>query len=195
MIDDKGAERHKLVDPNQKAMSSFQLIQSGGYQKIWLCDSQKTPRIHMHSTDGHEVLLLDHDYGTVGCSPTPHKGKIQITTSDKQMQISLDVENGDITIQNHNMGGKSPHTGDIKLFAAHDIRLEAKNQIWLWADMGFEVTSASGAWNQDIVDTNFNCGLAAMGPFAAVVPDVIRKTVLSDIEVTEGKLINKFNPS
>ena len=110
------------------------------------------------------------------------------------MQISLDVENGDISIQNHNLGGKG-NSGDITLFAANNIKLKAKNQIWLWADNGFEVTSSGGAWNQDIVDTNFNCGLAAMGPFAGVAPSSISATVLSDIEVTEGKLINKFNPS
>jgi hypothetical protein len=194
LTNDKGKERHRLVDPNQKDGSSFQLIQTAKYQKIWLADSDKTPRIHMHSASGHEVLLLDHDKGVSGCSPTPNKGKIQITTGDKMMQISLDVENGDISIQNHNLGGKG-NSGDITLFAANNIKLKAKNQIWLWADNGFEVTSSGGAWNQDIVDTNFNCGLAAMGPFAGVAPSSISATVLSDIEVTEGKLINKFNPS
>ena len=179
---------------NQMAASSFQLIQTEKYQKIWLCDSPKTPRIHVHTTDGHEALFLDHDYGTTSISPTPHKGKIQITTSDKLMQICMDVENGDITIQNHNLGGKGK-TGDIKLYAAHDIKLEALNQIWLWANMGFEVTSESGMWNQDVVDTNFNCDLAAMGPFAPVAPDSIRPTVLTNIDVTEGVLINKYNPS
>src|SRR5574344_299930 len=195
LIDDKGAERHKLVDPNQGNGSTYQLLQTNGKQKIWLADSPLTPRIHLHSANGHEILLLDHDMGKAGCSPTPGKGKIQITTADKLMQIVLDVENGDITLQNHNLGGKSPNTGNIKLFAAKDIILDAKNKIFMSADLGFNVTSASGPWNQDIVDTNFNCDLAEQGPFAPVVDDVIRASVLSDIETSEGSLINKFNPS
>ncbi len=194
LIDDKGTLRDKLLDPNQLCLSSYQLIQTEKYQKIWLADSPDCPRIHIHTTDGHELLLLDHDKGVAGISPTPHQGKIQITTSDKLMQITMDVENGDITIQNHNLGGKGK-TGDVKIFAAHDIKLEALNQIHLWADMGMEVTSANGMWNQDVVDTNFNCGLALMGPFEPVVPDVIRPTVLTDIETEPGALINKFDPS
>jgi len=194
LIDDKGVERHRLLDPNQIDLSSYQLIQTENKQKIWLADSPKTPRIHVHTTDGHELLLLDHDYGVSNISPTPHKGKIQITTSDKLMQITMDVENGDITIQNHNLAGIGK-TGDIKLYSAHDIRLEALNQIHFWADNGFEVTSANGAWNQDIVDSNFNCGLASMGPFAPIVPDIIRPSVLTDVDTTEGDLGNYFEPS
>lgn len=193
LIDDKGAERHRLVDPNQLAMSSFQLIQTEKYQKIWLADSPKTPRIHMHSTDGHEVLLLDHDYGTTSISPTPHKGKIQITTSDKQMQITMDVENGDITIQNHNLGGKSGKTnmtGDISIYAAHDIKLHAKNMIQMRADKGYDIQSSDGSY--DVVA----CGISHSTPCGSPhVPEVIRETVLTDIDVTEGKLINKYNPS
>jgi len=194
LIDDKGVERHRMLDPNQIDASSYQLIQTEKYQKIWLADSPLCPRIHAHTTSGHELLLLDHDQGVVGHMPAANKGKIQLTTNDKQMQITMDVENGDITIQNHNLGGKGK-TGDIKLFAAGNIKLEAQKQIHLWADLGMEVTSANGEWNQDVVDTNFNCGLAAMGPFEPVVPDVIRPTVLTDIDITEGSLINKFDPS
>lgn len=194
LIDDKGSERHKLLDPNQKDGSTYQLIQTGGYQKIWLADSNLCPRIHMHSTSGHELLLLDHDQGVAGISPTQNKGKVQLTTNDKQMQITMDVENGDITIQNHNLGGKGK-TGDIKLFAANNIQLDAKNQIWMSADLGFNVTSANGPWNQDIVATNFNCGLAEQGPFSPVIDESIRPTVLTDIETSEGALINKFDPS
>ena len=58
-----------------------------------------------------------------------------------------------------------------------------------------EVTSESGMWNMDVVDTNFNCGLAAQGPQTPVAPEQIRPSVLTDIETTEGTLINKFNPS
>lgn len=205
LIDDKGAERHRLLDPNQLCFSSYQLIQTELYQKIWLSDSPLCPRIHAHTTDGHELLLLDHDMGVASISPTPHKGKIQLTTSDKLMQITMDVENGDITIQNHNLGGKgydspdpqsgTPRSGNIKLYAAQDIILEAKNKIWMRADLGFEVTSEGGMWNQDVVDTNFNCDLAAQGPFTPTVPEVIRPTVLTNIETTEGALVNKFDPS
>lgn len=193
LIDDKGAERHRLVDPNQMAGSSYQLIQTEKYQKIWLCDSPKTPRIHMHSTDGHEVLLLDHDFGAAGISPTPHKGKIQITTSDKLMQICMDVENGDITIQNHNLGGasgKTNATGTISLFAAHDIKIHAKNQIIMRADKGYDIQSCNGSYDVTACSISHNtpCG-------ACHVPEVIRPTVLTNIDVTEGKLINKYNPS
>lgn len=193
LIDDKGAERHRLVDPNQMAGSTFQLIQTEKYQKIWLSDSPKTPRIHVHTTDGHEALFLDHDYGTTSISPTPHKGKIQITTSDKLMQICMDVENGDITIQNHNLGGKSGmtnQTGTISLFAAHDIKLHAKNQMIMRADKGYDIQSCDGPYDVTACSISHNtpCG-------ACHVPEVIRPTVLTNIDVTEGKLINKYNPS
>lgn len=189
LIDDKGAERHRLVDPNQKALSSFQLIQTEKYQKIWLADSPKTPRIHIHTTDSHEMLFLDHDYGEAGISPTPHKGKIQITTSDKQMQITMDVENGDITIQNHNLGGKGK-TGDISVYAAHDIKLHAKNMIEMRADAGYDIQSSGGSYSV------VACGISHSTPCGSPhVPEVIRPTVLTNIDVTEGTLINKFNPS
>jgi hypothetical protein len=204
LIDDKGAERHRLVDPNQFCASSYQLIQTEKYQKIWLADSPLCPRIHIHTTHGHEGLFLDHDMGTVGHSPAANKGKIQFTTGDKLQQITMDEYEGDITIQNHNLGGNgwkpdpqtgTPRSGNIKLYAANDIVLAAKNKFWLRADMGMEVTSEAGMWNQDVVDTNFNCGLAAQGPFTPTVPEEIRPSVLTDIDVTEGTLINKFKPS
>ena len=204
LIDDQGAERHRLVDPNQFCASSYQLIQTEKYQKIWLADSPLCPRIHIHTTHGHEGLFLDHDMGTVGHSPAPNKGKIQFTTGDKLQQITMDEYEGDITIQNHNLAGNgwkpdpqtgTPRSGNIKLYAANDIVLAAKNKFWLRADMGMEVTSEAGMWNQDVVDTNFNCGLAAQGPFTPTVPEEIRPSVLTDIDVTEGVLINKFKPS
>lgn len=204
LIDDKGNERHKLVDPNQGSFSSYQLLQTELGQKIWLADSQLTPRIHLQSTNGHEILLLDHDMGKENTSPTPNRGKIQITTADKKMQFIMDVENGDIVIQNHECNpenpeckeiGERPRAGNIKLYAANDIILDAKNKIFMSANMGFNVTSSAGPWNQDIVDSNFNCGLAEQGPFEEVIADFIRPTVLSEIETTEGSLVNKFNPN
>ena len=204
LIDDQGSERHRLLDPNQLCGSSYQLIQTENYQKIWLADSPLCARIHIHTTGGHEALFLDHDMGTVGHSPTPNKGKIQFTTSDKLQQITMDAYEGDITIQNHNLGGNGwkpdPQTGasrsgNIKLYAANDIVLAAKNKFWLRADMGMEVTSEAGMWNMDVVDTNFNCGLAGQGPFTPTSPEEIRPSVLTDIDVTEGTLINKFNPN
>lgn len=189
LIDDKGKERHKLVDPNQGSMSSYQLIQTEKYQKIWLADSPNTPRIHVHSTDGHELLLLDHDKGKAGISPIPHKGKIQITTSDKQMQITMDVEKGDITIQNHNMAGIGK-TGDISIFAKHDIKIHAENMIEMRADKGYDIQAKDGNWDMHVCNINnvSSCGDPA-------IPEIIRPTVLTNIETTEGALINKFNPS
>lgn len=188
LIDDQGKERHKLLDPNQKCGSTYQLMQTEKYQKIWLADSPLCPRIHIHSTDGHELLLLDHDMGISGSSPTPHKGKVQITTSDKKMQITLDVENGDISIQNHNMSGKGK-TGDISIFAKHDIKLHAENMIQMRADKGFDIQAEDGNWDLKACNVNNidSCGEKS-------VPEIIRPSVLTNIEITEGSLINKFNP-
>lgn len=194
MIDDKGAERHRMLDPNQIDFSTYQLIQTEKYQKIWLADSEKCPRIHLHTTDGHEVLLLDHDYGEKGISPVPHKGRIQVTTSDVQQQIIMDVEAGDITIQNHNLGGHGGHgkanTGDISLFAANNILLHAKNMIEMRADQGYDIQSSGGSY--DVVA----CGISHSTPCgAAHVPEPIRPTVFTNIDITEGTLINKYDPS
>jgi hypothetical protein len=191
LIDCDGAERHRLLDPNQGDKSSFQLIQTGGEQKIWLADSVDCPRIHMHSTDGHEVLLLDHDKGKLSISPTPHKGKIQITTSDKQMQITMDVENGDITIQNHNTQGKG-NKGDISIYAKHNIKLHAENIIEMRADKGYDIQSKKGPFSVVACSISLSqppeCG-------AKSVPETIRPTVLTKIDTTEGALINKYDPS
>lgn len=189
LIDDKGKERHKLVDPNQGSMSSYQLIQTGKYQKIWLADSPLTPRIHVHTTTGHEMLLLDHDNGKAGISPIKNKGKIQITTNDKKMQITLDVEKGDITIQNHNLGGNGK-TGDISIYAAKNIKLHAKEMIQMRANKGYDIQSSDGSYKV------VACGISHDTPCGSpAVPEVIRPTVLTNIETTEGSLINKFDPS
>jgi len=194
LIDDKGAERHRMLDPNQLDLSTYQLIQTELYQKIWLSDSAKCPRIHAHTTDGHELLLLDHDYGVSSISPVPHKGRVQITTSDKLMQIIMDVESGDITIQNHNLGGDGAHgkanTGDISLYAANNILLHAKNMIEMRADNGYDVQSCAGSHN------TVACGIGHSSPCGAChVPEPIRPTVLTNIDITEGTLINKYDPS
>ena len=184
LIDDKGAERHKLVDPNQGNGSSFQLIQSGAGQKIWLADSQLTPRIHIESNNGHEILLLDHDMGKAGCSPTPGKGKIQITTADKKMQIVLDQENEKISIQNHNSGG-------LEIYSKGDLSLKTEGSMILEANNGFKVNSSDGMW----VETTVKRVTNSSGSEGPVVPPTISGSVLSNIETTEGSLINKFNPS
>ena len=189
LIDDKGKERHRMLDPNQKCLSSFLLHQTGKAQKIWMSDSEKCPRIHLHTTDGHELLLLDHDKGTAGISPTPHKGRIQLTTSDKKQQIIMDVENGDITIQNHNLSGKGK-TGNIKLFAANNILFHAKNKIEMRADKGYDIQSSNGSYSVAA------CGISQSpicgGPHS---PEAVRPTVLTAIDITEGSLINKYDPS
>jgi hypothetical protein len=191
LIDSDGKERHRLLDPNQGDKSTFQLIQTGNEQKIWMADSENCPRIHIHSTDGHEFLLLDHDNGKKSISPTPHQGKIQITTSDKQMQITMDVENGDISIQNHNMSGKGK-TGDISLYAKHNIKLHSENVIEMRADKGYDIQSKNGPFSVTACAISLseppNCG-------AKSVPENIRPTVLTKIETTEGSLINKYDPS
>jgi hypothetical protein len=195
LIDCTGKERDKLVDPNQGlAASSYQLIQTEKYQKIWMADSPKCPRIHVHTTTGHEVLLLDHDQGTVGHMQDTGKGKIQITTNDKLMQITMDVENGDITIQNHNLGGKGaggkPLTGDISIYAANNILLHAKNMIQMRADLGYDIQSSDGSYNVTA------CGISHSTPCGSPhIPETIRPSVLTDIETTPGSLINKFDPS
>lgn len=191
LIDDKGVLRDKLLDPNQLCMSSYQLIQTEKYQKIWLADSPDSPRIHMHTTTGHELLLLDHDKAIL---PDIGKGKIQLTTNDKQMQITMDVENGDISIQNHNLGGKGaggkPMTGDISIFAANNILLHAKNMIQMRADAGYDIQSSGGSYNV------VACGISHSTPCGAPhIPEVIRPTVLTDIITEPGGLINKFDPS
>lgn len=194
LIDDKGVERHRLVDPNQKDGSTYQLIQTESYQKIWLADSPDCPRIHAHTTTGHEVLLLDHDKGTSSISPTPNQGKIQITTNDKQMQITMDVESGDISIQNHNLAGTGsggkPLTGDISIYAANNLLLHADNMIQMRANLGYDIQTSAGSYNV------VACGISHSTPCGApTIPEVIRPTVLTDIDVTEGALINKFDPS
>ena len=190
LVDDQGRERHKLVDPNQKNGSAFQLLQSGGEQKIWLSDSSLCPRVHIESSTGHEILLLDHDQGVIGSSPTPGKGKIQFTTNDKQMQITMDVENGDIVIQNHNLGGKGK-TGDVSIYAANNIVLNADNQILMRANLGYSIQSTDGDFNVDACSINHNCDSNDIESS----PEQIRKSVLSKIETTEGSLINKFSPN
>lgn len=184
LIDDQGAERHRLLDPNQLCGSTYQLIQTEKYQKIWLSDSPLCPRIHAHTTDGHELLLLDHDMGVASISPTPHKGKIQITTSDKQMQITLDVESGNLTIQNHNPGG-------LDIYSLGDLSIKTNGMMTMEADLGFRVNSSDGMWiettNQNITNSE--------GPYGPAAPTNIRPTVLTNIDVTEGTLINKFDPS
>ena len=181
LIDCNSTLRDKLVDPNQgPAGSTYQLIQTEEYQKIWLADSPNSRRIHMHTTKGHEVLLLDNDKG-LGAS----MGKIQITTHDKLMQITMDVDNGDITIQNHNV-----KNGDIKLYAKGNIKLDAEKQIMLDATLGFTINSSDGMWientNQNITNSD--------APGGPVSPDSIRPSVLTNIIAGGDKLINKFNP-
>lgn len=191
-----GGHRHRLLDPNQMDLSSYQLIQTEKYQKIWLTDSPKCPRIHLHSTHGHELLLLDHDYGTVGISPPVNKGRIQLTTGDKLQQIIMDEQSGDITIQNHNLAGDSSHgsgkelTGDISIFAMNNIKLHAMNMIEMRADAGYDIQSAGGSYNV------IACSISHSTPCGSPhIPSVIRPTVLTDIDVTEGKLINIWDPS
>ncbi len=184
LIDDKGSERHKLVDPNQGNASSFQLIQTEKNQKLWLADSPLAPRIHMESNSGHELLLLDHDMGKAGCSPTPGKGKIQFTTADKKMQIVLDQESGKITIQNHNPAG-------LEIYSKGDLSLKTEGSMILEANNGFKVNSSGGMW---VETTNKNITNSS-GPGGPVSPPSIKGTVLSKIETTEGSLINKYNPS
>jgi len=184
LIDDQGAERHRLVDPNQMSGSTYQLIQTELYQKIWLADSPLCPRIHLDTTTGHEVLLLDHDQGVAGTSPTPNKGKIQITTNDKLMQITLDVESGNLTIQNHNPGG-------LDIYSLGNLSIKTNGEMALEADLGFKVNSSDGMWvettNQNITNSD--------GPGGPAAPTIILPSVLKDIDVTEGTLVNKFKPS
>ncbi len=172
LIDDKGAERHRMTDPNQLSGASYQLIQTEKYQKIWLADSPECPRIHIHTTTGHELLLLDTGKGN----------KIQLTTNDKKMQIVLDVESGTLTIQNH--------TGDINLFSAKNITLDAKEMIQMRADKGFDIQATDGSYDVTAcsISHSSSCGDAHK-------PDQIRPSVLTNIDITEGTLINKFDPS
>jgi len=189
LLDDKEALRDQLVDPNQPAGSTYQLIQTELGQKIWMADSENTPRIHLHSTDGHEVLLLDHDTGEASISTAKHKGKIQITTSDQQMQISMDVKSGELIIQNHNLGGDGD-TGSISIFAAGDMNLECQKHMNIIADLGMRVSSISGKWVHDIYVTAFNGG-----GVQAAAPTTIQPTVLTDITTSGATLVNKFDPS
>ena len=194
LIDSNGAERHRLLDPNQRDLSSYLLIQTEKYQKIWLTDSPESQRIHIHTISGHEMLFLDHDSKILKISPPKNKGKIQITTNDKKMQIVMDVLHGDITIMNHNLGGDSSggraNTGDISLYAAHDILLHADNKIEMRANKGYDIQSSDGPYSVVAcsIGTSSVCG-------APSKKEPVRPTVLTDIETTEGLLINKYDPS
>lgn len=194
LIDDKGAERHRLLDPNQLDLSSYQLIQTELYQKIWLSDSPKCPRIHAHTTDGHELLLLDHDQGEAGISPMPHKGRVQLTTSDKNQQIVLDVEAGDLSIINTNTSGMGGHgkgkAGDVSIYAAGNLILHAKNMIEMRADLGYDIQSLNGAYS--VISSSFSVVMTNGAPH---IPEPIRPSVLTDIDVTEGGLTNIWTPS
>lgn len=187
LIDDNNVERDRLLDPNQMCGSSYQLIQTEKKQKIWLADSPLAPRIHLHTNGGiggHELLLLDHDMGVANTSPTPDKGKVQITTSDKLMQITLDVESGNLTIQNHNPGG-------LDIYSLGDLSIKTNGLMSLEADLGFKINSSDGMWientNQNITNSD-----APEGPAA---PTAILPSVLSDIDTTSGELVNKFKVS
>jgi len=173
LIDDKGAERHRMVDPNQGDGSTFQLIQTEKYQKIWLADSGKCPRIHVHTTAGHESLFLDDcKFGK----------KIQITTSDKKQQVLLDEKNKDIIITNH--------SNNISIYAKNDIMIHAKNKIIMRANNGYDVQSSGGTW------AVVACGIGHTSTCGAgAVPEPVRGSVATNIDITEGSLVNKYHPS
>lgn len=173
LIDDKGAERHRMVDPNQGDASSFQLIQTHDTQKIWLADSPKCPRIHIHTRDGHEMLFLDE---------AKAGKKIQITTSDKKQQVLLDEKNKDIIITNH--------SNNISIYAKNNIMIHAKNQIIMRANNGYDVQSSGGSWS--VVACGIGHTSVCGGPAS---PEPVRSSVATKIDITEGNLINKYNPS
>ncbi len=83
----------------------------------------KAQTIYSKTPEGHEIILSD-----------PH-GKIQITTSDKMIQIVLDTHTGDLQISNIN--------GKIKIFATDNIELHTPKKIIMNADDGIELNSSS----------------------------------------------------
>jgi hypothetical protein len=173
LVDDKGKERHKMVDPNQGDGSTFQLIQTEKAQKIWLADSGKCPRIHVHTTGGHEALFLDNSsFGR----------KIQFTTSDKKEQILMDEKGKNIIITNHN--------NNVSIYAKNNITLHAKNMIIMRADSGYDIQSSGGSYAVTA------CGISHTSVCGAgAVPEAVRGSVGTKISVTEGSLINKYDPS
>ena len=96
----------------------------------------------------------------------------------------MDQENEKISIQNHNSGG-------LEIYSKGDLSLKTEGSIILEANNGFKVNSSDGMW----VETTVKRVTNSSGSEDPVVPPTISGSVLSNIETTEGSLINKFNPS
>ena len=154
----------KYVDPNQMVGSTYQLIQTEKKQKIWLADSPNCPRIHAHTTKGHELLLLDKSEG----SP---QGKIQVTTYDKMMQFVMDIDSGDIEINNLK--------GGIKMSALLNIELHTPEMIMMHGELGIIMNSCDGPINGQ--DSSTVLAKLPAGPGAGHIPGAIKPSVLTDV--------------
>lgn len=167
----------KYVDPNQMVGSTYQLIQTEKQQKIWLADSADCPRIHAHTTKGHEVLLLDK-------SVDAPKGKIQVTTYDKTMQFIMDLDSGNIHINNMNTSGAGGETtnaapGSIRMYAVGEIELHAELGVGIFSNKDIMMGAPSGG----IIGTDNSTTLMKLpsGPGVAPVPGAIKPSVLTEV--------------
>ena len=178
LLDDKGAERHRICDPNWKDLSSFLLFKTNGGHRMWFADTQKYPRIHIKSTDGHEVLLIDahefdHSYR-----------KIQITTANNKMQIVMDEKSKKIEIINVDEGG-------IKFSSKGNIEFQTKGMMIFNADLGYDVNSSDGNW-YETTNTNDTNSSDPRGPASL---SGIKSSVPHVEDTTDGEIINRFDPS
>lgn len=152
--------RIKYIDPNDHKdklnTSSYMLLQTEQKHNFWMADTPEYPRIHASTIKGHEVLMLDE-------SPEHPKGKIQITTHDKLMQIVMDVDSGDILINNFNKNGtggntrmnSEKYTGSIRIYSVGDIELHAEKNIGLFANQDIRFGAPNGrivhTWNNKTI--------------------------------------------
>lgn len=119
----------KYADANNPGASTYQLLMTEKKHKIWLADTETHQRIHACTIKGNEMLLLD-------ASPDNPKGKIQVTTYDKKMQVVMDMDSGDIQITNNNTD-----SGSIKMYAHGKIELYAKDNISLTSEKAVSLSS------------------------------------------------------
>ena len=130
----------KYLDPNDLNKSTYQLLMTEKKHKLWMADTDTYPRIHAYTSKGHEVLLLD-------SSPDTPAGKIQITTYDKKMQIIMDVEKGNLMINNLHS------EGTIKMYSAGKIELHAEKSIDILSKGGVSTTGNTSISKEGILPT------------------------------------------
>jgi len=174
---DPNVAQHKFFNN-----STYQLIMTEKKHKIWLSDSSLCPRIHLSTTSGHELLLLDHDQGVDATMMVENKGKIQITTNDKLMQITMDVEKGEISIQNHNLTG-SGQTGSIKMFAAENIEFHAEGEIIGRGRLNIDMQSCDGEFIG--IGSDHTVLVIPTGPGDKPIPSEIKPSVRVDLIIAD----------